>query len=223
MKKHNILIVLLFSFLINYSQNKLDINFDDIKEKIENKESVNFYPKLLKRYNKFDKSLTLEEYSLVYYGHTFSENYIRNRPSEKLLKELIKDKEYEKIIIECKKILVTNPVSIKANDWISYSMYKLNKPKAEWSKYKNRLDSLRKVILESGRGYSAEKAFKVIYISDQYDMIYDFFKISKVLNRKLEGLCDKFTIVSSKIYEPNVIYFDMSQKLIQYQKMMDEK
>ena len=71
-----------------YSQDEMVINYDDIKSKIQDSKSANFYPKLLKRFNDFDSTLTNYEIALIYYGFSFQEDYLKNRPSEVNLNKL---------------------------------------------------------------------------------------------------------------------------------------
>jgi hypothetical protein len=204
-------------------QNELDIRYDKIKETVENPVSDNFYPKLLKRYNDFDTTLTLQDYSLIYYGFSFQENYLKNQPKESGLDDLSKNNEYEKLIVECQKILDKNPVSLEANNKMGFALFKLKKPEVEWKKYQNRFKSIRKVIVYSGNGLSAETAFKVIYVSDEYNILYDYFEIPKILRQSLVGLCDKFVIEPSDYYKVKEVYFDISQKLIRQQQLTDKK
>lgn len=204
-------------------QNELEIRYDKIKEVVDNPESDYFYPKLLKRYNDFDNTLTLHDYSLIYYGFSFHEDYLKNQPKESILNDLLENEEYEKLIIECQKILDKNPVSLEANNTMGLALFKLNKPESEWAKYQNRFRSIRKVIVYSGDGLSPETAFKVIYISDEYNILYDYFEIPKIRSQSLVGLCDKFVVEPSDYYKAKEVYFDISQKLLRQQQLTDKK
>lgn len=206
-----------------YSQDELEINYQEIKQKIEDKNSPPYYyPGLLTRFNNFDQLLTMEEYSFIYYGFTFQEDYLNKQPDEKELLNLIDSEQYELAIEECKKILMKNPVSLAANNYMGgFSLFKLDKPEDEWKKYQKRYRELRKVIAYSGNGLSCETAFKVIYISDEYNMMYSYFNIEKIHKQQLVNLCDKFDIEASGNYQVNEIYFDISRKLIRQQELID--
>lgn len=216
------LMILCFSGMI-FGQSELDINYDTIKAKIEKPESDSYYPKLMKRFNEFDSTLTLQDYSLIYYGFSFQPDYIKNKPSESQLNDLLKTSDYEKIVIECKQILDKNPVSLLANNKMGYALYKLKKPESEWKKYQNRYRTIRKVIVYSGRGLNPETAFKVIYVSDEYNILYDYFEIPKIYKQTLVGLCDKFDIDPSEYYKVKEMYFDTSRELIRHQQIIDNK
>jgi tetratricopeptide (TPR) repeat protein len=206
-----------------FGQDELNIDFDKIKAEINNQESDSFYPKLLKRFNDCDSTLTLRDYSLIYYGFSFQDNYLKNTPKEDKLNELLKSNDYEKVVLECQKILDSNPVSLLANNKMGYALFKLKKPESEWSKYQKRYRAIRKVIVYSGNGLTSETAFKVIYVSDEYDILYDYFEIPKIQRQTLEGFCDKFDVTPSDYYKVKEVYFDISRKLIRQQQLTEKK
>ena len=206
-----------------FGQDELDIDFDKIKAEVNNQESDSFYPKLLKRFNDFDSTLTLQNYSLIYYGFSFQDNYLKNSPKEDKLDELLKSNDYEKVVLECQKILDSNPVSLLANNKMGFALFKLKKPESEWSKYQKRYRAIRKVIVYSGNGLTPETAFKVIYVSDEYDILYDYFEIPKIQRQTLESSCDKFDVTPSDYYKVKEVYFDISRKLIRQQQLTENK
>ncbi len=215
-----LLLIILSICIQAKAQDELRINYSEIKEQTENPNSPNYYPNLLKRYSDFDNELKLEEYALIYYGYTFQKNYLKNKSEETELSTLEKDENYKELITACEKYLSINPVSLKANNLMAYSLFKLNKPESEWRKYQDRYRVLRKVIVYSGNGLTCETAFKVISVSDEYDILYTYFDIEKIHNRSLVGLCDKFEISPSKYFQSDIMYFDISQKLIQTEKLI---
>ena len=222
--KHCILtLMMLCLFGSLFGQDELNIDFDKIKAEINNQESDSFYPKLLKRFNDCDSTLTLQDYSLIYYGFSFQDNYLKNTPKEDKLNELLKSNDYEKVVLECQKILDSNPVSLLANNKMGYALFKLKKPESEWSKYQKRYRAIRKVIVYSGNGLTSETAFKVIYVSDEYDILYDYFEIPKIQRQTLEGFCDKFDVTPSDYYKVKEVYFDISRKLIRQQQLTENK
>jgi len=223
MLKYLFLIITLFVFEISFGQDQININFAEIKSKIEDSNSTSYYPKLLERFESFDVTLSLEENALIYYGFSFQKNYLKNKPSEEQLELLSNNQEYEKLKIECEKILEKNPVSLAANNKMGLALYKLGKPESEWKKYQKRYRDFRKVIVYSGDGLSCDSAFKVIYVSDEYNIIYDYFEISKLDKQSLSGLCDHFTNESSKFYKAKEIYFDASRSMIRNQEIISTK
>lgn len=223
MKRHAITILTLFLFEFAFSQDKLNINFAEIKSKVENVNSESYYPKLLKRFNEFDNTLTIEENALIYYGFSFQEDYIKNYPREEQLITFAKNKDYENVVKEAQKILEKKPVSLRANDELAYALFKLGKPESEWKSYQKRYRDIRKVISLSGNGSSCENAFKVIYVSDEYNMIYDYFEIPKAGRQGLSGLCDRFINEVSEYYKATEIYFDASRSMIRHEEIISKK
>src|SRR5689334_1120719 len=89
----------------------IPVNYDSVKAAVTNAEKDTYYPKLLKRFNQFDTSLTLNDYRLLYYGFAFDGGYAPyqdNGTSE--IVPLVKDRRYDKALDVCDKILLTNPV-----------------------------------------------------------------------------------------------------------------
>lgn len=221
--RQSILPLIFYSFFqVAYGQNELEISFDSIKSKIENKKSYTYYPKLLQRYHEFDTTLTIEDYALIYYGFSFQNDYLKNQPDETELKSTLESQNYEQVIIECQKILDQNPVSLYANNELGYALYKLNRPEDEWRKYQKRYQTLRKLIVHSGNGLSIETAFKVIYVSDEYNILYDYFEITKIHEQALVGFCDKFVVEPSEYFNATEVFFDVSRKLIRQQELIDK-
>lgn len=205
-----------------FGQSELDINYDTIKVKIQNPLSDTYYPKLLKRFNEFDSTLTLHDYSLIYYGFSFQPEYIKSKPSEDHLNDLLKTNDYKKISATCKQILNKNPVSLLANDKMGHALFKLKRPESEWKNYQIRYRMLRKVIVFSGSGLTCKTSFKIIYVSDEYNILYDYFEIPKIHKQTLIGLCDKFDIVHNEYYQAKEIYFDTSRELTRRQQILHD-
>ena len=197
----------------------LKIDYSEIKAKVEDKNSSTYYPKLLQRFNDFDSTLTTEDYALIYYGFSFQDAYLKNQPDERALNKLQKEGNYEGLILESKKILAVNPVSLTANDCLTYVLLKTGHPETEWKKYQDRFRAIRRVIASSGNGLTCESAYKVIYVSDEYNMIYTYFNVEKVHSQKLSGLCDKFEVDPTEYLSSKVVFFDISRKLLRQEQL----
>lgn len=220
MRKTVILILCLNIFSISQAQDILDINYSEMEKEINDENSESYYPKLLQRYNDFDSTLTIWEYALVYYGFSFHENYMKAQSADKDIKKIANEEDYEKTITVCEQVLKINPVSLDANNEIGYALFKLGKPESEWKKYQTRYRAIRKVIAMSGDGLSAKTAFKVIFVSDEYNMMYSYFEISKIHSQALTNeACDRFKIDPGEYYSNSEIYFDISRKLIKMQDL----
>lgn len=219
MKKFALLLSLLSMITFVRAQEGLKIDFSEIKAKVEDRNSSTYYPKLLQRFNDFDSTLTIEDYALIYYGFSFQDAYLKNQPDERVLNTLQKDKNYDGLILESKKILAVNPVSLTANDCMTYALLKTSRPEIEWKKYQDRFRAIRKVIASSGDGLTCESAFKVIYVSDEYNMLYTYYDVEKVHSQKLSDLCDRFEVDPTEYLSSTVIFFDISRKLIRQEEL----
>lgn len=201
------------------AQEGLKIDYSEIKAKVEDKNSSTYYPILLQRFNDFDSTLTIDDYALIYYGFSFQDAYLKNQPDENALEKLKNDKNYKQLKLESEKILAVNPVSITANNFMSYALFKSGSPENEWKKYQNRYRAIRKVIAYSGDGLSCQSAFKVIYVSDEYNMLYTYYDVEKVHSQKLSGLCDRFEVDPTEYLPSKVVFFDISRKLIRKEEL----
>lgn len=219
MKKFALLLFLLSVTTFLKAQEGLKIDYSEIKAKVEDKKSNSYYPKLLKRFNDFDSTLTIEDYALVYYGFSFQDDYLKNQPDEGALNKLQKEENYEGLILEAKKILSVNPVSLSAIDCLIDALQETGRPETEWKKYQDRFRAIRRVIASSGNGMSCESAYKVIYVSDEYNMIYTYFDVEKVHSQKLSGLCDRFEVDPTEYLPSNVVFFDISRKLLRQEEL----
>lgn len=201
------------------AQEGLKIDYSEIKAKVEDKKSNSYYPKLLKRFNDFDSTLTIEDYALVYYGFSFQDDYLKNQPDEGALNKLQKEENYEGLILEAKKILSVNPVSLSAIDCLIDALQETGRPETEWEKYQDRFRAIRRVIASSGNGMTCESAYKVIYVSDEYNMMYTYFNVEKLHSQKLSGLCDRFEVDPTEYLPSNVVFFDISRKLLRHEEL----
>lgn len=219
MKKLLTLAFILSMSILLKAQEGLKIDYSEIKAKVEDKNSSTYYPILLQRFNDFDSTLTIDDYALIYYGFSFQDAYLKNQPDERALNKLQKEENYEDLILEAKKILSVNPVSLKANDCLIDALQETGRPETEWKKYQDRFRAIRRVIASSGNGMSCESAYKVIYVSDEYNMIYTYFDVEKVHSQKLSGLCDQFEVDPTEYLNSKVVFFDISRKLLRQEEL----
>ncbi|SHF91922.1 DUF4919 domain-containing protein [Dysgonomonas macrotermitis] len=216
MFKNSLIIIglLLFSVSIR-SQDIPKINFLDIEDAVINPDGNYYYPKLLERYNAFDPSLTITDYVYIYYGFAFQKDYLVNQPGEERMNQLMEKGQYEDAIAECNKILEKNPVSLEANNALAYAMFQLNKPEAEYEPYRNRYKTFVDIITQSGDGKSPLTSFKVIYVADEYNIMFSHFEIPEIVFRHqlVNAGYDYFKIKPSALYKSEDIYFEIPEKL----------
>lgn len=216
MLKNSLLLItgLLFSLFIK-AQNIPSINFLDIEDAVTNVDGEYYYPKLLERYIAFDPTLTVKDYTYIYYGFAFQKDYLVNQPGETLMNELMEKGKYEEAITECKNILAKNPVSLEANNAIAYAMFQLKKPENEYEPYRNRYKTFVDIIVKSGDGKDPLTSFKVIYVADEYNIMFSHFEIPEIVYRHqlVNAGYDYFKIKPSASYKSQDIYFEIPEKL----------
>ncbi|MDR0873745.1 MAG: DUF4919 domain-containing protein [Prevotellaceae bacterium] len=105
-------------------------DFNILLEKSKDKTSEYYYPKLLERFNANDSTLTHKDIITLLIGFTANENYkpYKTIEKEREILNLVSDKKYEKAIVECDKLLKTNPVNFAALMEKGFAYMKLNKP-----------------------------------------------------------------------------------------------
>ncbi len=210
----------IFSMRLLIAQEMLKVDYEEIERRVQDKNKDSYYPKLLKRYNAFDKTLNPDEYMLIYYGFSFQNTYLSAQNADEKLADLAKSKDYKKLIAECERVLQINPVSLRANNLMAMALFETEKTE-EGVKYQNRYRAIRKTIATSGNGRSCKTALKVIFIADEYNMLYSYFDVEKIHAQKLVGLCDYFEVDPTEYLQAKDIYFDISRKLIATQKRLD--
>ena len=136
-----------------------------------------YYPKLLTRFLNSDKTLTLKEKRLLYYGFVFQKEFKNDR--NKAYKDSLRifftmknltDLDAEKIILFSDSILAANPFNLRA---LNYREYAFEHTK-EQERIKNvifRINAVLEAILSSGHGLSTDYPFYVIRESDEYAVI----------------------------------------------------
>lgn len=189
--------------------NFVSVNYDSVEAAITNPEKDTHYPKLLLRFNKFDTSLTLDEYRFLYYGFAFNDGYkpyLDNGTSE--IMPLVNERKYDKALDVCDKILSTNPVSITTNFYKGFVLMNMAENDSA-RRYAARARKLINAILSSGNGLTCETAFRIIYVSDEYTLLRDVFDVEPE-GRRTVPPCDRFNINKSKNYSGKTIFFDYS-------------
>lgn len=220
MRKQYFLVFALSFFGLAYSQGEVSVNFVEVKSKIESSDSETSYSKLLSRFNEFDSSLSLQDYSLVYYGFSFQDKYLNSTVDEFQLENILKTRDYEKLLSECFKVLEQNPVSLSANEKAVLAMRKLHRPQTDWLKYQKRYKKLLEAVAKSGDGKSAKTAIKVIYPADQRIILKNYFGIVEIHGQSLVDDCDKVLIEPNEKYKSKEIYFDISRKLRRQEELL---
>ena len=178
------------------------------------------YPKLRRRFEAFDTTLTPADYRLLYYGFVFQRGYapyggmrLRN------VNQLLEAGKYAAAAATCDSVLRTAPVSLKANFTKGLALFLADSADPAAMQYRNRYRALQGAILSSGDGRSCETAFKTIYIDDEYDIMYEHLGVEQHFKQMLQPPCDVFEIKPSASFSQPRLYFDTSESLRHMEKM----
>jgi hypothetical protein len=182
------------------------------------KDSKSFYPVLLDRYNKFDTSLTNEEFRLLYFGFLFQAEYspypnsVYNDSLGKVFKkESLSYTDYETLIKYEKLVLKEFPFNLRDLNVLANSYQNIGDiDTASFIAF--RLTKLIHTILSTGNGEKEKTAWHVISVGNEYDILsilgYEFGG-EQFLTKK--G-CD-FLKVSKNKDGKKGFYFDVNKLL----------
>lgn len=183
-----------------------------------------YYPKLMARMASFDTTLTADDYRLIYYGFVFQSTYsaYANEKGEEINKAFEKEN-YEKVIKYCDEVLAKNPTALKKYYNKLVALSKLDRRDAVFYSTRDQYSALITAILSSGDGLTCETAFKVISVSDEYELMYGYFEVEKVLSQALMTPCDLIHISKTPNFPKDKMYFDVSECFLSMNKMFKEK
>ncbi|HUZ61406.1 MAG TPA: DUF4919 domain-containing protein [Hanamia sp.] len=223
--KLTITILLIISTFSVFGQNNFSrVNRDSVKFLISDQSKDTYYPKLMKRFNDFDTTLTLKDYRLLYYGFVFQKEYSSGfYQDQREITLLINEKKFALAIKTCDSILQKVPVSLIANYLKGFAIYMIRNTDSNYLRYRTRYSKLREAILSSGNGLTCSTSFKTIFVSDDYEIMYRYFQIPDYTTQYLVYNCDKFEIKPSKYFQSNAIYFDASEPLLNTEERLKKK
>jgi hypothetical protein len=182
------------------------------------------YPNLLARLKSYDSTLTLEDYRLLYYGFVFQDDYSPyGDDGSKAIKAAFEKKAFTEAIKICDRTLEKNPVSLRAYNYKLIALSKLANEEALFQQTRGIYSRLLNAIVSSGDGLACPSAFRVISVSDEYDLMYNYFEIKTVRAQRLETPCDRIDITPSEYFKANKMYFDVSEGFMAMDKMFKKK
>lgn len=194
------------------------INFDSLKVAATPEK----YAEVQARFEALDDNFTYEDAVMLYYGFVFQPGYkgSGDAMSSPVMK-LIQQGKFQKAWDEGVEYLKDNPVSLTTYEGILMAAIRLNK-RAEAESYMIRMLAILDLINSTGDGKSANSAFKVLAVSDEYVFMRQLLMINKVILQVYNDGCDIITIDEAENYEGNTIYFDVSIPFQNITKMLEK-
>lgn len=212
MKKIVTLIAMFIAIMAANAQEQLD--YKTIKEIVENEKE--YYNDILGVYLSDDPLIRIDDYALVYYGHTFTPEY---RGANDTLEDELKNyaaagdifKQYE----TAKKILEYNPVSLNALFYAWRAADELIKPDEETQSYVKKYLGILNMITTNGDGKSSRTPYRVITPDDQDHILYGVLDVNNIISRNLDTgtLCNIVTIEPTEKFQSRKVFFDVSRYL----------
>ena len=152
------------------------VDFNHVKEVIENPNSVYFYPKLMQSFLSNDTTMSIEAYRNLYYGYTFQEDYNPFRMSvySNVVEQLYYKQPHSRE--ECDSIMKYAGLSLDDNifdlDQMQYFIFALKEKKrhARAAIRQFRHDRIVAAIMSSGKG-TKEDPWVVIMPSHEYNIV----------------------------------------------------
>lgn len=110
--------------------------------------------------------------------------------------------------------------SLSGNFYKGLALYGLYPDSAVYTKYRDRFTYLLKAILSSGDGLTCGTGFRVNTVSDEYTIIYSWFRIEQWKGQSLIDHCDLLRVKPSAEWPKDEIYFDASEILRKEDEML---
>ena len=212
MKKSIALLCLLAYYSLSYAQKTFKpVNNDEVKKQISDSTAATYYPRLTARLYANDTTLTIDEYRLIYYGFVYQKAYSPySNYKDREIKEAFEKNKFDEVIKYCNEAIQINPAAIRSYYYKIIAMARSNQKDSLFEYARKQYFSFMEAIVSTGDGLTCKTAFKVIAVSDEYDVIYRYFEAEKMLSQSLEHPCDKMHISRSKYYSEENMYFDVS-------------
>jgi Domain of unknown function (DUF4919) len=212
------ILFLFFYFLLHLIQAQIfsQIDFNKVYAQTTNERSPYYFPKLLKRFQEVDTTLTEAEYMYLYYGYTRSVHYSPMDNDATELRSLVESKQLEEAKEKIEKLDENNPVNMN----LTYSkglMAFMEKNDIDAKRFTSQTRGLFRAIMQSGDGKSEATAFVITSIEDEYFILL-LFKWS-FTSRRTTSCCDIFTLEMPNSFNSDKIYFN-KEKSSEYMKYL---
>ncbi len=214
---------MILSPVVMAQEEKEPVDFDVVREEINNRYSDSYYPKLMNRYMDNDTTLTLNDFRNLYYGYTLQEDYNPYRISRYSV--MVKDFALAAVAenVQCDSLIKYGelaaadfPFDIRSMNLLIYG-YKCKGDEEKMKTWAYKLTGIIDAIISTGDGLSADSPMQVIYAPHEYEVIHRFG-----LNVKSNNLMPpnmEYLEVDDNRFNIDGYYFDISRILEVY----DEK
>lgn len=177
--KNLLVIILILTTAISRAQlpEVKKVDYEKIKQEINDKKSPYYYPTLMERYRALDETLTHEDFRHLYYGSIFQDTYNPYgssswKDSTRTLarKQAPSEAELQQLITFSENGLKEYPFEFDFLFYLAYAHGKLGHTREE-GQYRKLILGLGGAILSSGRGKTDKDGIHVTCVSDEYTVI----------------------------------------------------
>ena len=158
-------------------------------------------------------TLSPDEYTMLYYGYTFTDaykpNYISNTADS-----LINLKKYEDAFKALQGELKRDPSSLQTLFDLMNLADVLGKEKESTFYQKSYVNIVKAIFLACGDGLSADNAIRVNHVTDEFQILSSYFRaVSIVLKELSPDFVDKVTFKDSS-GQTKTVFFDFSRYMV---------
>ena len=191
-------------------------NMEEIRDFADSRK----YGKLMKRYERNDPSMSVNEYRQLYYGYVFQPEYKPYKKSNYsrsistiYYKEHLSRMECDSIIKYAEMSLKDDPFNLQQMNYLIYA-YKTKKKHNLARHWQNRLNNVLRAILSTGSGESKETAWHVINIGHEYALI-NFMSQNYIVEQHefIEPHFDHIILKQLSEHLPKGFYFNIKYML----------
>ena len=157
--------------------------------------------------------LSMDEYTMLYYGYTFTDAYKPNYSSN-TADSLINLKKYEDAYKALKTELKRDPTSLQTLFDLMNLADVLGKEKESTLYQKSYVNIVKAIFLACGDGLSPDAAIRVNHATDEFQILSAYFRAVSISSKELSpDFVDRVTIKDSD-GQVKTVYFDFSRYMI---------
>lgn len=202
-------------------------DYKKIEKTIKDKESPWYYPKLMKRYQSNDTTLTAKDYHYLYYGYFFNDSYSAMGSASSYSdsiralnnKKVWLDEDKKNYLKFGKEMLKESPFQVGLLIRVG-SAYRVLKDEANAALYRKKCIAVLETIRATGDGLKCETGYHVLNVPDEYELLQYLGYESGESQSLTPDQCDYLKLKDNDDHLKG-LYFDVKQLFKGYSKMFD--
>ncbi|MBP5390904.1 MAG: DUF4919 domain-containing protein [Bacteroidales bacterium] len=158
-------------------------------------------------------ALSPDEYTMLYYGYTFTDAYKPNYTSNKA-DSLINLKKYEDAFKALQGELKRDPTSLQTLFELMNLADVLGKEKESTQYQKSYVNLVKAIFLACGDGLSTDSAIRINHVTDEFQILSSYFRAVSIVSKELSpDFVDKITFKDSS-GQTKTVFFDFSRYMV---------